>query len=120
MPLRRILFWIVLCRVVLGPAESRAEHIVVGCIGDFGSGKRFEASVAGLVKSWQPGLIITVGDNNYPNGATETIDPNIGQFYHEFIAPYKGAYGAGAVSNRFFPSLGNHDWHTPGARPYLD
>ena len=24
------------------------------------------------------------------------------------------------AENRFFPSLGNHDWVTPGAKPYLD
>ncbi len=104
----------------LGLARSRAEHVVIGCIGDFGRSGRFEAGVSRLVKSWEPDLIITVGDNNYRNGAAETIDLNIGQFYHEFIAPYKGDYGAGAVSNRFFPSLGNHDWVAPGARPYLD
>ena len=99
---------------------SRAEHVVVGCIGDFGRSGRFEAGVARLVKSWQPNVIITVGDNNYPRGAAETIDVNIGQYYHDFIAPYQGVYGAGAVSNRFFPSLGNHDWLTNRAKAYLD
>ena len=93
---------------------------MAGCIGDFGHAGRFEAGVARLVKSWQPQIVLTVGDNNYPNGAVETIDVNVGQYYHEFIAPYKGSFGAGAVSNRFFPSLGNHDWFTPGAAPYLD
>ena len=104
----------------LALVASRAEHVVVGCIGDFGHAGRFETNVARLVKSWGPGVIITVGDNNYPKGAAATIDQNVGQYYHEFIAPYKGAFGAGAVSNRFFPSLGNHDWLTPGAKPYLD
>jgi len=104
----------------LGLLPSRAEHIVVGCIGDFGSSGRTEANVALLVKGWRPNLIITVGDNNYPRGDPETIDRNIGQYYHEFISPYQGAYGAGAATNRFFPSLGNHDWMTNGAKAYLD
>jgi len=108
------------CWLAFTARPSRADHVVVGCIGDFGHSGKFEANVANLVKSWQPDLILTVGDNNYPSGAVETIDLNIGQFYHEFINPYKGAFGAGAVSNRFFPSLGNHDWLTPGAKPYLD
>lgn len=103
----------------LGMVRSQAAHIVAGCIGDFGGGGAFEANVARLVKSWKPGLIITVGDNNYPSGEQETIDANAGRFYHQFIAPYQGTFGAGAVSNCFFPSLGNHDWMTPGARPYL-
>ena len=89
-------------------------------IGDYGNGSQAEADVAALVKSWNPQLIITTGDNDYPDGAADTIDENIGQFFHEFIFPYTGSYGEGALENRFFPSLGNHDWHTAGAQPYLD
>jgi tartrate-resistant acid phosphatase type 5 len=44
----------------------------------------------------------------------------VGQFYHAFIHPYHGQFGPGADRNRFFPSLGNHDWQTAGAKPYLD
>ncbi|UCD99859.1 MAG: metallophosphoesterase [Chloroflexota bacterium] len=89
-------------------------------IGDYGSGDRMEGDVAALVRSWQPDLVITTGDNNYPDGTAETIDENIGQFYHQFISPYLGSYGEGAQENRFFPSLGNHDWHAAAAQPYLD
>ena len=120
MRFHRILFCLAWCWLRLGASAGHAEHVVVGCIGDFGRSGRFEANVAGLVKSWPPDLVITVGDNNYPLGAAETIDQNIGQYYHSFINPYAGAYGGGAVSNRFFPSLGNHDWLTASAKPYLD
>jgi hypothetical protein len=89
-------------------------------IGDFGEGNQAELDVANLVKSWNPDLIITVGDNNYPSGAAETIDDRIGQYYQEYIFPYVGRYGPGADQNRFFPTLGNHDWDTPGAQPYFD
>ena len=89
-------------------------------IGDYGSGRDEERDVAALVKSWEPEIIITTGDNNYPDGEAETIDEHIGQFFHEFIAPYQGSFGEGAQENLFFPSLGNHDWHSPGAEPYLD
>lgn len=78
-----------------------------------------EGSVAKLIKSWNPDLIITVGDNNYPIGSALTIDQNIGKYYSEFISPYKGTYGPGGDKNRFFPTLGNHDWGTLGAEPYL-
>ena len=78
-------------------------------IGDFGLAGQPEADVASLVKSWEPELIITTGDNNYPDGEAETIDDNIGQYYQAFIYPYHGAYGPGAEVNRFFPTLGNHD-----------
>jgi hypothetical protein len=89
-------------------------------IGDYGSGREAEADVAALVNGWEPDIIITTGDNNYPNGSSKTIDQNIGQFFHEFIAPYQGSFGEGAQENRFYPSLGNHDWQSPGAEPYLD
>jgi len=96
------------------------QNVRFAVIGDYGSGKEAEADVARLVKSWEPEFIITTGDNNYPDGKSETIDEHIGQFFHEFIAPYQGIFGEGAQENLFFPSLGNHDWHSPGAEPYLD
>jgi hypothetical protein len=89
-------------------------------IGDYGSAPEQAGPVSDLVKSARPDFIITLGDNNYPSGAAETIDQNIGRFYSEFIFPYVGRHGPGARENRFFPSLGNHDWYTAGARPYLD
>jgi hypothetical protein len=89
-------------------------------IGDFGLAGKAEADVAGLVHSWNPDIIITVGDDNYPSGAADTIDANIGQYYHDFIFPYTGTYGPGATENRFFPTLGNHEWYTTGAKPYLN
>lgn len=97
-----------------------AGVIRFAAIGDYGNDSRGEQDVANLVKSWNPDFVITLGDNNYSFGAADTIDKNIGQYYHEFIYPYVGTYGAGATSNRFFPSLGNHDWEAPGAQPYLD
>lgn len=95
--------------------------IIFAVIGDFGLDGTAEAAVAALVKSWNPGFIITTGDNNYPAGETSTIDQNIGKHYHDYISPYTGSYGAGSPSgNRFFPALGNHDWKsTTGANPYL-
>ena len=89
-------------------------------IGDYGSGGQPEADVARLVDSWQVDFIITVGDNNYPDGAADTIDQNVGQFYQAYIFPYLGGYGSGAEQNRFFPTLGNHDWNTDRAQPYLE
>lgn len=104
-------------RALLPAGNGFTQFAVLGDFGEAGSG---EAAVARLVKSWQPEFILTTGDNNYPEGAADTIDANIGQYFQEFIAPYKGKYGPGASENRFFPSLGNHDWMTPGAKPYFD
>lgn len=88
--------------------------------GDYGSVGPAAKSVSELVKSWHVDFIATAGDNNYPVGGADTIDANIGQFYAEFICPYRGSFGRGATKNRFFPALGNHDWYTAQAQPYLD
>lgn len=101
----------------LPPAPQTARFAVIG---DYGWGGQAEADVANMVISWQPDFVITTGDNNYPNGEQSTIDQHIGQFYHTFIHPYMGSYGQGADENRFFPSLGNHDWIASDAQPYLD
>ena len=102
------------------PSPTPEPVIVFAVIGDYGTGDQIEAEIADLVKSWRPDFIITTGDNNYPWGAEETIDANIGQFFHEFIYPYNGDYGKGADRNRFFPTLGNHDWEENRGRPYLE
>jgi beta-mannanase/type IV secretory pathway protease TraF len=100
-------------------AASIPDRNVFAVIGDYGFSGPNEASVANLVKSWEPDYIITVGDNNYPDGASATIDANIGQYYHDYIYPYNGTYGPGSGTNKFFPSLGNHDYNTSGAAPYI-
>lgn len=89
-------------------------------IGDYGEGSYPERDVAQLIGTWNPEFIATVGDNNYPDGSAETIDRNIGQFYHSYIYPYKGSFGPGAETNRFFPIPGHRDWDTPGLVPYLE
>lgn len=96
------------------------DQVRFAVIGDFGTGEEEPQAVADMVKSWDPEFIITTGDNNYPDGAAEKIDENIGQFYYEYIYPYAGAYGAGAEENRFFPTLGNHDYDTDNGQPYFD
>lgn len=89
-------------------------------IGDYGVAGQAEADVANIVREWKPELIITTGDNNYREGEASTIDANIGQYYADYIHPYKGQFGQGADENRFFPSPGNHDWNAPDLQPYLD
>ena len=101
-------------------ANTRGDGTRVAVIGDYGLAGQPEADVAALIDRWGVDSIVTAGDNNYMNGGADTIDANIGQYYHAYIAPYHGSYGAGAIENRFFPALGNHDWYSAGAQPYLD
>ena len=99
----------------LSPAPARFV-----AVGDYGTTSSGSFAVAALVHALEPRFVITLGDNNYPNGAASTIDQNIGQHYHDYIHPYVGSYGSGALVNRFFPCLGNHDWVATGALPYLN
>ena len=102
------------------PFPTEIPQLRFAVIGDFGSAGPDLAAVAALIDSWEVNLILTTGDNNYPLGAPFTIDENIGQYFHAYIFPYLGVYGEGAAQNRFFPSMGNHDWIWLDGQPYLD
>lgn len=113
----RVLILIILLFYIPNNAQSNTRFAVIG---DFGLAGTAEEDVANLINSWNVDLIITLGDNNYPDGKASTIDENIGQYYHQYIYPYVGSYGGGSNVNRFFPSLGNHDWRTSPPQPYYD
>jgi hypothetical protein len=100
------------------PHDLTNSTVSFAVIGDYGLAGQGEADVAKLVRSWNPDFVISAGDNNYDNGAAVTIDQNVGQYFHDYIYPYKGGYGPGAKENKFFPVLGNHDWITSDANPY--
>ena len=105
--------------------SSSPEKFKFAVIGDYGfhqiepqAGER----VASLIKSWNPDFIVTLGDNNYPNGHPDDIDDNIGQFYSDYIYPYTGKYGEGSPDriNKFFPTIGNHDRLIADGQAYFD
>jgi len=103
----------------LTPTPDRVRFAVIG---DYGLEGQPNADVSAMVDSWQPDLILTTGDNNYPAGDPATIDANIGQYYADYIYPYLGSYPReeGNEHNRFFPTLGNHDADTDGGQHYVD
>jgi hypothetical protein len=87
-------------------------EIRFAAFGDYGNNSG-SASVAQLVDNLNVDFIITTGDNLH--GGTETIDDQVGRHYSDYIGNYTGAYGPGSTTNRFFPSLGNHDYIDAGA-----
>ncbi len=96
--------------VSLRPSPSPPHNTVsFAVIGDYGTSSQGSQDVAALVNAWDPDLLLTVGDNNYPDGAAETIETNIEKNYGHFID-----------EQRFFPTLGNHDMTTNFGQPYLD
>jgi predicted phosphodiesterase len=92
----------------------------IAIIGDYGSGNEHQAAVSLAVKSQNPDYIFSVGDNNY--GLASELNSRVGRYYGDYILRPTGLSGAdlrSAISNRFFPALGNHDWDA-GIRAYTD
>jgi len=111
---------VVLACLILPLGESHASTRFA-VISDLGSTVPTAASpvgpivtaVANQVKAGQPDLILTAGDNCHDTGGgapTGYYDIDVGQYFHEYIGGYVGAYGEGAPANRFWPALGNHDY----------
>lgn len=88
---------------------SPEKSMTFAVIGDYGFTGQGTFDVATMVREWQPDIVLTVGDNNYPNGSAFSIPDNITQHYGTFIE-----------QNRFFPALGNHDVYTDLGQPYFD
>ena len=82
-------------------------------VGDYGDNSNTQA-VADMIDSWNPDVVITLGDNNYSNNSSVYAwDDEVGQYYGKFIHYPTGStslYAPGPVINQFFPALGNHDW----------
>jgi hypothetical protein len=109
-------------------AELLEERLVpsstqFAVIGDYGNDGPAEAAVSTLVHSWSPDFIVTTGDNNYEFGTASTIVNNIGKYYGDYIynpdAPLSERTNSGLTVNKFFPSLGNHDWISASGTPPL-
>ncbi len=60
-----------------------------------------------LLVAQKPTVVLTLGDNQYEDGAFE-----------KFLASYSPTWGRVKPITR--PSLGNHDYRTPGASGYFD
>jgi hypothetical protein len=93
------------------PAPGNTRFAIIG---DFGSQRRSELDVSRLVKSWNAEFVTTLGDNTYCIFFDSSLDPYddcVGLYYHEWMKPYLGKHGPGSPDeNRFWPSMGNHDW----------
>jgi len=99
--------------------DSKNDSVMFAIIGDYGLNYAFcERHVADLIKKFNTqfgdlDFIMTLGDNNYWDGSCNSFYDNIGSYYSEY-------YNSGICinplrtrtlkENRFFPTIGNHDW----------
>ncbi len=96
-----------LAAVWLGWTALAGATVRVAVIGDYGEESPGADAVANLVHGMNADIVITLGDNSYDG---HDIDDNVGQYYSRYIGNYGGDYPPGSTVNRFFPSLGNHDY----------
>ena len=99
------------------------EPLRFAVIGDFGSSGAPLAAVSAMMRGWDPDFIVSTGDNNYgpldsdadsnPNlpGAQNTWESNVGAYFGPYLLgrdDHKFPLQQ-APSQRFFPTVGNHD-----------
>ena len=89
------------------PDPGGAFDFVV--IGDSGHGEPTQYAVAAQMRALDPDLMLHAGDVIYPYGQTDGYDPYFFMPYHDLLNHVPA-----------FPSLGNHDYGTSNAQPYLD
>ena len=84
------------------PEEIGKEPIMVGVIGDYGRETPEKIQNFFQLKDLKPNLIITTGDNAYPNGSFSIWKNNIFSYLNESL-----------ISRVvFYPAVGNHDLDT--------
>lgn len=101
----------------LAQASTPGQKTTVAVISDFGQCDDGEQQVADMVRSWDPALIFSAGDNSQ---GVEGCVPFI-----ESVGAYYGDYVDGPDGPRLYPALGNHDYEDEGAglaayRAYFD
>ena len=104
---------------IIEPLEPRLLFAQIAVYGDMQAGSNALA-VANMIKSWNPAYIVGLGDLSYD--ADPTIDNTVGRYFHDYVAPYTGSFGAGSASgNRFWAAIGNHEYsNSSGASEYFN
>lgn len=104
----------------LATAAGPAQQTTVALISDFGQCDDGERAVADMVRSWEPPIVFTAGDNSQGVKGCDPFTESVGAYYGDFLTGPQGP--------RLFPTLGNHDYEDAGAGvaayraffPYLD
>lgn len=91
------------------PPDGSDEPFTFLAFGDYGSDNDPQRRMRDQMERESFQFIVTTGDNAYPEGEYGEFDHHVFRVYDE-IFPRVG----------LFPSLGNHDYLTDDAGPYLD
>lgn len=89
------------------PADPPTREVVLAGAGDIASCASAADTGTAALLDRMPGGIFTLGDNAYPDGTPQ-----------QFAQCYGPTWGRHRDRTR--PVIGNHDYHTTGARGYFD
>lgn len=108
----------------IGAFEPVARTYAV--LSDYGTANANEQSVEDLINTWDPApdFIVTNGDNYARTDVTNKYDTSVGKYYCRFLAgvtpgPNCPASQQSQSGNKFFPTLGNHDYSDGGTTSNL-
>ena len=85
------------------------QQVHFATVGDFGTGGTMQKEVAQAILANRPQLFVTLGDNAYSSGTEE-------EFQNNLFAPMAALLSEVPL----FPAVGNHEYVTNQAQPYLD
>jgi acid phosphatase type 7 len=106
---RRLYFIGALCVSMALTASSASADPVVTAAGDIAARRRpneAQTKTAALIRQIDPTAVLTLGDNQYPDGALR-----------DFRSSYDPTWGV--FRSKTYPTPGNHEYHTPDARGYF-
>jgi acid phosphatase type 7 len=92
-------------RTVVPELPAGSDPVLVGA-GDIATCYRKTDEATAALLDWIPGLVFTVGDNVYPEGTAD-----------QFRRCYDTSWGRHKARTR--PTVGNHEYLTPGAAGYF-
>ncbi len=91
-----------------GTAPAAGQPLVVAAVGDGAGGEPSEAELVSQIASWNPNLLLYLGDV-YEMGTAA-----------EFYNWYRPDSFYGRFKAITDPTVGNHEYLSPGAKPYFD
>jgi 3',5'-cyclic AMP phosphodiesterase CpdA len=94
--------------VTLAASSAFADPVLTaaGDIGDAGNPDTPQIQTAALIDRIDPEAVLTLGDNQYPDGTLQS-----------FLRSYDPTWGT--FKYKTYPTTGNHEYRTPNARGYF-
>jgi hypothetical protein len=102
-------------------AGAQSNVLIFTTLGDYGVDNDNSAAVASMVNNWNPDIILALGDNYHVRVGgvgTEKYDLSTGKYFCNFLKDVTTTgtlcpQGQASI-NRFFPTLGDHDYSDAG------